>query len=113
MGKQFTTLRSSVCAFYSSLTEIQSRRFTMVQNRKKTQQKQPSNRKKSKIFDNPEETSFSIFSPGHFEKVETIWELNETTNEILGCMTVVSLGCPQKISIIYLLRFRRYMRPNK
>ena len=63
-------------------------------------------RKKSKIFDNPEETSFSIFSPGHFEKVEAIWELNETSNETYRAKTLASPGYPQKISIIYLLRFR-------
>ena len=74
-------------------------------------------RKKSnrrfQIFSNPEETSFSIFPPGHFEQVGLNWELNETTNETYRTLTSASPGRPQKVSMIYLLRFRRYMRPNK
>ena len=67
----------------------------------------------SRFFQYPEETSFSIFSTGHFGKVDIIYGPNGTTNETYRAKTLASPGHSQKVSMIYLLRFRRYMRPNK
>ena len=67
----------------------------------------------SRFFQTLKKRAFPFFSPGHFQEVEAIWELNETTNETYRAKTLASPGCPQKISMIYLLRFKRYMRPNK
>ena len=49
----------------------------------------------------------------HFEQVGVNWGLTETMNETYRTKTLASPGCPPKISMIYLLQFRRYMRPNK
>ena len=72
------------------------------------------NRKKSnrRFFHILKKQAFPFFSTGHFEKVEAIWELNGTTNETYRAKTLASPGRPQKVSMIYLLRFRRYMPLN-
>ena len=67
----------------------------------------------SRFFHILKKRAFLFFFTGHFEEVDTIYGPNETTNETYRSKTLVSPGCPQKISMIYLLRFRRYMRPNK
>ena len=67
----------------------------------------------SRFFQILKKRAFPFFSTGHFEEVEAIWELNETTNETYRAKKLASPGYPQKISMIYLLRFRRYMLWNK
>ena len=67
----------------------------------------------SRFFQILKKRAFPFFLTGHFEKVVPKWELNGTTNETYRAKTLASPGRPQKVSMIYLLRFRRYMRPNK
>ena len=67
----------------------------------------------SRFFQILKKQAFPFFSTGHFQEVEAIWELNGTTNETYRAKTLASPGRPQKVSMIYLLRFRKYMRPNK
>ena len=67
----------------------------------------------SRFFQNLKKRAFPFFSPGHFEQVEPIYGPNGTTNETYKSKTLASPGCPQKISMIYLLWFRRYMHRNK
>ena len=66
----------------------------------------------SRFFQILKKQAFPFFSTGHFEEVAPKWDLNETTNETYRAKTLASPGRPQKVSMIYLLRFRRYMRPN-
>ena len=66
----------------------------------------------SRFFQILKKQAFSFFSTGHFGEVAPNYGPNGTTNETYRAKTLASPGRPQKVSMIYLLRFRRYMHWN-